>query len=183
VTVCVRSRAAIAVVLTIAGLLTTACGYSLAGRGSFLPDHIRRIGVPTFTNRTPVFNLETQITQKVRSELLGRGGYEVLPEAPGADAVIEGEVTTVRPEVAAVSAQNLASRYTVTMTARVALRDTRDNKVLWENQNMVFRQEYEAQSGTSVIDPAAFFEQDVNALERMTTEFSRALVSAILEAF
>jgi hypothetical protein len=139
--------------------------------------------VPTFVNRTPVFNLETQITQKVRSEFLGRGGYQILPEATNVDAVLEGEVTSVRPEVASVTGQNIAARYTVTMTARVALRDLRDNKVLWENQNMVFRQDYEAQSGTSVLDPAAFFEQDVNALDRMTTEFSRALVSAILEAF
>jgi hypothetical protein len=28
------------------------CGYSLAGRGSFLPAYIKRIGVPQFTNNT-----------------------------------------------------------------------------------------------------------------------------------
>jgi hypothetical protein len=65
----------------------------------------------------------------------------------------------------------------------VRLRDLRENKVLWENGSMVFRQEYEAQGGANVLDPAAFFAQDVNALDRLTTEFSRALVSAILEAF
>ena len=43
------------------------CGYSLAGRGSFLPVYIKTIGVPTFANRTVVFNLETMLTQKVRS--------------------------------------------------------------------------------------------------------------------
>jgi hypothetical protein len=165
------------------GAAGAGCGYSLAGRGSFLPDYITRIGVPTFGNRTSVFNLETQITQKVRSELLGRGRYQVVPESEGVDAVLEGEVTAVRPDVASVSGQNLAARYTVTMTARVVLRDVRENRVLWENQGMVFRQEYEAQSGTSVADPAAFFAQDVNALDRLTTEFARTLVSSILEAF
>jgi hypothetical protein len=175
-----RRLLALAVLVAAAG---SGCGYSLAGRGSFLPAYITRIGVPTFINRTPVFNLETQITQKVRSELLGRGQYQVVAEPAGVDAVLEGEVTAVRPEVASVTAQNLASRYSVTMTARVVLRDLREDKVLWENQSMVFRQEYEAQSGSSVLDPAAFFAQDVNALERLTTEFARALVSAILEAF
>ena len=34
-----------------------------------------------------------------------------------------------------------------------------------------------------VLDPAAFFQQDTNALERMSTEFARTIVSAILEAF
>ena len=46
------------------------------------------------------------------------------------------------------------------------------------------RQEYEAQSGGQAqLDPAAFFGQDQNALDRMTTEFARTIVSAILEAF
>ena len=46
--------------------LGAGCGYALAGRGSFLPAYIQTIGMPTFTNRTTVFNLETQLTQKVR---------------------------------------------------------------------------------------------------------------------
>ena len=33
------------------------------------------------------------------------------------------------------------------------------------------------------VDPAAFFGQDRNALDRMSTEFARTIVSAILEAF
>jgi hypothetical protein len=47
----------------------------------------------------------------------------------------------------------------------------------------VFRQEYDATGGRTVLDPAAFFQQDANALERMSTEFARTIVSAILEAF
>ncbi len=80
--------------------------------------------------------------------------------------------------------QQLASRYTITLSARVELRDSRENKVLWENPGLVFRQEYDAQGGaTGAVDPSAFFGQDQNALDRMTTEFSRSIVSAILEAF
>ena len=48
---------------------------------------------------------------------------------------------------------------------------------------MVFRQEYEAQSGVNALDPAAFFGQDLNALERMSSDFAQSIVSAILEAF
>ena len=33
-------------------MLSRGCGYSLAGRGSFLPRHIKTIGIPTFANRT-----------------------------------------------------------------------------------------------------------------------------------
>jgi hypothetical protein len=162
---------------------STGCGYALAGRGSFLPDYIRTIGVPTFTNRTTVFNLETMLTQKVRAEFIGRGKYKILPENTGVDALLTGEVTAVNIQPASFNPQQLASRYAITMTAKIELRDIRENKVLWENPSVMFRQEYDATTGRSAVDPAAFFQQDTNALERMSTEFARTIVSAILEAF
>lgn len=173
--------------LCVLGLLcvvvNSGCGYALAGHGSFLPAYIKTIGIPTFANRTAVFNLETTLTQKVRSEFIGRGKYQILPQATGVDAVLTGEVTSVSITPASFSTQQLASRYAITMTARVELRDTRANMVLWENPSLVFRQEYEATSGESSVDPAAFFGQDANALDRMSTDFARTIVSAILEAF
>ena len=160
-----------------------ACGYSLAGRGSFLPSYIKTIGVPQFINRTTVFNLETMLTQKVRAEFIGRGKYQILPQATGVDAVLNGEVTAVTIVPASFSSTQLASRYAVTMTAKIELRDLRENKVLWENPGVFFRQEYEATSGRNATDPVAFFQQDANALDRMSGEFARTIVSAILEAF
>jgi hypothetical protein len=139
--------------------------------------------VPLFANRTTIFGLETQMTEKVRAELIGRGRYTIVPEAAGVDAVLNGEVTSVRPDVASLNPNQIATRYTVTMTARVELRDTRDNSVIWEGQNLFFRQDYDAQTGTSALDPAAFFEQDLNALDRLTTDFAQTIVSALLEAF
>jgi hypothetical protein len=183
----VDARARRSVLLVVLGVLgvaaTPGCGYSLAGHGSFLPAYIRTIGIPTFTNRTVVFNLETMLTQKVRSEFIGRGKYQILPEATGVDALLTGEITAVSIQPASFNPQQLASRYAITMSARIELRDMRENKVLWENPGVLFRQEYDATGGRSVVDPAAFFQQDTNALERISTEFARTIVSAILEAF
>jgi len=162
---------------------TAACGYALAGRGSFLPDYIHTIGIPTFLNRTTVFNLETMLTQKVRAEFIGRGKYQTLPEATGVDALLTGEVTAVSIVPSSFNAQQLATRYSIIMTARIELREMRGNKVLWENAGVTFREEYDATSGKTAIDPAAFFQQDTTALERMSTAFARTIVSAILEAF
>jgi hypothetical protein len=171
-------------VLGICGAVTIGCGYSLAGRGSFLPASIKTIGIPTFTNRTTVFNLETTLTIRVRSEFIGRGKYEISPDATGVDALLTGEVTAVTIAPASFGNVNqLASRYAITMVARVELRNVRDNVVLWDNPSLVFRQEYDATTGQNAADPAAFFGQDTNALERMSAEFARNIVSAILEAF
>jgi Lipopolysaccharide-assembly len=175
---CLRVLCGGALVLALAG-----CGYALAGRGSFLPANIQTIGVPTFTNRTTVFNLETLLTQKVRGEFIGRGRYRILPEATGVDAVLVGEVSAVSITPESFNTQQLASRYTLTIVANIQLRDARDDKVLWEDPSMIFREDYENTSGNNALDPAAFFGQEVNALDRVSSDFARTIVSAILEAF
>jgi hypothetical protein len=68
------------------------------------------------------------------------------------------------------------------------LRDALKDAVLWSNPSISIREEYDATSALSndpnaVIDPTAFFTQESNALERISSEFSRSVVSAILEAF
>src|SRR5262249_52666914 len=129
------------------------------------------------------FNVETLVTEKVRREFIGRGKYTVLPEDTGVDAVLKGMVTSISVTPVSFAPNQLASRYTIVMTARIELRDTRANSVLWENPNLQFRQDYEASSGAAPTDAAAFFGHETNALDRLSDEFARAIVSAILEAF
>jgi hypothetical protein len=159
------------------------CGYSLSGRGSFLPSWIKVIGVPLFKNNTNVFELERRVTDKVRSELAGRGKYRVETSERGADAVLSGEITAVTIGPAAVNERNQATRYVLTVTANIEFKTLRDNKVLWSNPAMQFREEYDVSSTASATDPAAFLGNDVNALERLASAFARSIVSAILEAF
>jgi hypothetical protein len=165
-----------------AALASTSCGYSLAGRGSFLPAYIRVIGVPLFQNQTAVFDVERQITEKVRAEFRGRGKYKVELAETGADAVLSGEIVSITLAPAAFTENQQASRYVLTLIAKVEFKDLKANKVLWANPAWPFREEYEL-TNTATIDPNAFLGQDANALERLASEFARSVVSAILEAF
>jgi hypothetical protein len=160
---------------------SAACGYSLAGRGAFLPPHIKVIGVPTFTNLTPVYDVERRITERVRSELIGRGKYRVEPAATGVDAVIAGEIASINFAASAYNDQRQATRYQLVVTAKIEFRDVTSNKIIWSNPSMQFREDYEISA--TISDPNAFFGQDADALDRLAAEFARALVSAILEAF
>ena len=175
-----RRVAALAVVVVMA---CTSCGYALAGRGSFLPVSIRTIGIPTFTNSTAYFEIAQILTEKVRTEFIGRGHYEILPEGTGVDALLTGQVTGISVAPASFTQQQQASRYIITITASIELRDTKTDAVLWNNPSMSFQEEYDAASTVSPTDPAAFFGQESNAVQRVTTEFARAVVNAILEAF
>jgi outer membrane lipopolysaccharide assembly protein LptE/RlpB len=161
---------------------SSGCGYALAGRGSFLPAYIRTIGLPTFVNHTQVFEIERPITDRVRSELIGRGSYTVTPETTGVDAVLTGEISSITVVPAAFTDQQQASRYVLIMTSKVEFKDLKSGKILWSNPAMQFREEYEVAT-TATPDVNTFLGQDANAVERLATEFARSLVSSILEAF
>lgn len=170
--------------LALLTISSSGCGYALAGRGSFLPEYIMSIGVPTFANRTTVFNLETIVTQKVRAEFIGRGKFRILPDSTGVDALLVGDILSATLTPVSFNPNQLASQYALTVSVRIELRDLRGNKTLWENPGLIFRQEYEPpQSGGNPQDVSAFFGQDANALERMSSDFARTIVSSILEAF
>jgi hypothetical protein len=160
------------------------CGYSLAGRGSFLPDYIQTVGIPQLINRTTFFDVEQILTEKVRAEFIGRGKYRIMPDAPGADAVLSGEVLSIFVQPSGYTDAQLASRYAFTLTMKVAFTDARTNEVLWSNDALTFREEYElATRGNVAIVGEAFLDQERAAFDRIATDIARTVVTAILEAF
>jgi hypothetical protein len=175
------------VLLTLAAAGASACGYSLAGRGSFLPDYIRTIGIPLFENRTSYVTVEQLFTEKVRVEFQSRGRFAVQPTEAGADAIVRGQITGISAVPAAFGNQQLASRYRFTVTVGVRLEDVTQNKVLWENPALSFSDEYDLQNqltaGGAPVQGAAFLEQERALMERLSTDFARSVVSSILEAF
>jgi hypothetical protein len=177
-----RRLVPVAIAASIA-LCLPGCGYSLAGRGSFLPATIRIVGVPMFVNNTSVYDVEKRITERVVSEFIGRGKYKVEPTTTGVDAILLGEISSITLAPSAFNEERLASRYVLTVTARIEFKDVKADKVLWSNPALQFREEFDVTSSTTATDPSAFFGQNVNALDRIATEFARTVVSAILEAF
>lgn len=163
--------------------LSAGCGYSLAGRGSFLPESIKTIGVPLFTNSSQVFDIERRLTERVRSEFIGRGKYRVLPDTAGADAVLTGQITSVTLIPSSFNEEQLATRYAIVVTTKLEFKDLKANKVLWSNPAWQFREEYEVTNASESTDVNAFFGQETNALDRIAQNFARSVVSAILEAF
>jgi hypothetical protein len=172
-----------ALILALA-MVSSSCGYALAGRGSFLPDYIRVIGIPPVENRSTYQQVELVLTDKIRTEFIGRGKYTVVPEATGSDAVLSAEITGVSAQPIGFNESQLASRYLFIMTMRVQLMDTRTNMVLWSNDSMTFREESELTSRTAnTTFDASFLDQERNSFDRIASDVARTVVTAILEAF
>lgn len=176
-------RLAAGLLVALLTVVSSSCGYALAGRGSFLPSYIQTIGIPQFVNTTPVYELDHVFTERVRTEFINRGKYKVQPEIAGVDAVLTGEILNIQIAPASFTDQQQASRYILTVTAKIEFKDMRANTVLWENPQWVFRDEYEAAAGVDALDPNAFLSQGSDALDRLGNEFAKSVVSAILEAF
>jgi hypothetical protein len=180
-----RRRDALWSIPIVAGAAMNAgCGYSLAGRGSFLPDYIKTLAIPLFLNRTPFLTAELTFTEKVRVEFQSRGRYHVQPSEEGADGVVRGDITAITAAPVGFTDAQLATRYRFTVIVGVKFEDATQKKTLWENPALAFSDEYELSSRTSTgLDGAAFLDQERVAVDRLSTDFARSVVSAILEAF
>lgn len=165
-------------------LASSSCGYALAGRGAFLPDYVRVIGIPQLVNNTTFFQVEQILTERIRTEFIGRGNYSVIPDATGADAVVTGNVTSITVQPIAITDQQFASRYTFTITMKVAFTDTRTSMVLWSNDSLSFTSEYELQTrGGDAGEGSGFLDRERNSFDRIADDVARSVVTAIVEAF
>jgi Lipopolysaccharide-assembly len=174
--------------LTVIGLISfNGCGYALVGRGVVVEAGIKKIGVPTFANATGKPALDQKITQRVIEELLRRGRFDVVQERSGVDALVEGELLRYQAQPVGFSEESAgggggtttqASRYAITVTAKIRYGKPSEPEPIWSNDNFQFRDEYEV--GT---DPASFFDREEQAIDRLATSFARSLVAAMLEAF
>lgn len=164
-------------------LALTACGYALVGRGTTTDPSIKKIGVPLFKDATGKPGLDQKITDKVIEELLKRGRFDVLQQGAGVDALVEGELVSYAATPVGFSGEGAqgttqASRYAITLTARVKYSKAGEKEPLWQSDAFSFRDEYDVGS-----DPAAFFDREDQALDRLAASFARNLVAAMLEAF
>jgi hypothetical protein len=172
------------VLLALAVTSSSGCGYALAGRGSFLPADIQIVAIPQLDNLSTFFNVEQVLTEKVTAEFIGRGKYRVIGDAAGADAVLTGAVTGISVTPIGFTEQQLASRYLFTMTMRVAFTDARNGTILWSNDALTFREEYElATRGNTQLQGDSFLDQERSSFDRIATDVARSVVTAILEAF
>ncbi len=155
------------------------CGYHTMGSATHLPQGTRTLAVPVFETKTTNNHTETAMTEAVVREFLTRTRLRVLPSNDAAaDAVLHGTILsqTVAP-LTYNSVTQESSSFVITMVVAVKL-VSRDGRVLYENDNYVFRQQYQ-----STTDLTTYLEEDPAAMARLSRDFAHALVSDVLESF
>jgi outer membrane lipopolysaccharide assembly protein LptE/RlpB len=172
----VSIAAAAALVLV---FLASGCGYHVAGRGNNLPAEWKTVAVSALRNRTTTYRIEQRLTEAVVREMLARTHYRIVADERNADAALRGEVTSIETSALLFdTTTNRATAMLVTVRLAVRLVDLGSQKAVYENNDFIFREEYEIST-----DIPSFFEEQGPALERMSRDFAGALVSALLESF
>jgi len=165
--------------LTVVLLGLSGCGYHTLGAATHLPPGIRTLSVPEFASKTEAYHTETVMTNAVIREFAARTRFRVTPNAdPDADAVLRG--TILKEAVAPLtynSSTQESSSFLITIVASVTLTG-RDGRILYENKNYVFRQQYQ-----STTDLPTFIQENPAAIERLSRAFARQLVGDVLEGF
>jgi hypothetical protein len=145
---------------------------------SGLPKKIKTVAVPPFgfETRGLHYRVESRFTDAVVKEIIKHGqGLKVQGSRAGADAVIEGTIRDFSFSGVVLDKDGRARIFEVTITAAVTVRDLTENKVLYDNQNFIFRDSYEFSE-----DPRSFFNEEDPAVERMSRAFAESVVSTIV---
>jgi outer membrane lipopolysaccharide assembly protein LptE/RlpB len=160
-------------------LLFTGCGYHPAGSAAHLPTTVHTLAVPVFQNSTQSYHTEISFTQAVIKEFSSRTSYRLISgNSPDADATLEGTITSFQVIPLTYNSQTgQSSSFLITIKARVQLVD-RNGKTLYQNTTYLFRQQYETTE-----DLVTFIQEDSAAVQRLSRDFARSVVSDILESF
>lgn len=172
-----RSLALVAVVSAVAGF--TECYRPVTESG--LPSNVKRVAVPLFQFEPggARYRVESRFTDAVSREMLRRaGGLKIQGSTEGADAVIEGTIRDFNFSGVLLDRDGRARVYEVTITVAVTIRDLRNGGILYDNQNLVFKDSFEFSD-----DPRSFFNEEDPAVERMARTFAESIVSTIVNGF
>lgn len=155
------------------------CGYRVAGRGDRLPPDIKTIAIPVFINSTRQFKIEQRVSAAITREFIERTKYQITTDPAAADAILKGEIKDVRSGVIAFDqTTGRATTLQVQVTAQVDLIHQHTKKAVFSNHNYIFREQYQVSQ-----NPSTLFEEQDPALDRLSRDLARTLVTEILENF
>ena len=107
----------------------------------------------------------------------------MVPSDEGVDGVVRGEIQSISLQPVGLNDQQLASRARVTVTVKVKFEDVKDRRRCGRTRRCRSRTSTSWPTPAAGQDVSAFVGNDRVAMDRLSTDFARSVVSAILEAF
>ena len=155
------------------------CGYHVVGHADLMPKTIKTIAIPAFGNTTIRYQLARMLPADVTREFLTRTKYTIVTDPTQADAVLTGTLTNYAAYAAVADpVTGRATGVQVIVTMQIRLTERATGKVLFERMGYEIRERYELS-----VNPQAYFDESGTAIERVSRDAARSIVSGILENF
>jgi outer membrane lipopolysaccharide assembly protein LptE/RlpB len=165
-------------VVVVAALVATGCGYHVGSQGNLLPQDVRTIAVVPWGNGTTQYKLPAYMSQAISREIISRTRYNVVADPGKADATVSGSVVNIFNSATIydpVSGRSTGAQMIVQVQVQVV---DKSGKVLFTRPNLEFRDRYEL-----AVDSRQYIDESQATLERISRDMARTVVSAILESF
>jgi hypothetical protein len=155
------------------------CGYHVAGRAGLVPKDIHTIAIPAFGNNTVRHKLARLLAADVAHEFNTRTRYRIVADPEQADAVLAGTLVNFNAFPTIFDpGSNRATGAQVVVMVNLTLTDRHTGKAIFTRPGLEIRERYEVST-----DPQAYFDESGTAVERVSRDVARSVVSAILENF
>ena len=166
------------VLLVLFSLCGSGCGYRVAGVSVKPPEGIQALTIQTLGNKTKQPELEQILTKALIQEFSERSTVKVNPQNTPTDTVLQGDILSFTSTPILFSAETYASTFLVTI--QVSLRLTQDSgkKVLFENPDLVFRDQYVINT-----DEKQYFPESNTALRRIARDFAASVATTVLSGW
>ncbi len=159
--------------------LSAACGYHVGGHGEAVPATVKTIAIPPLVNNSMRPKLPAMLAADITREFHARTKYIIITDPTQADAVLKGAIAKFVnfPTIADPTTGNATGAGCV-VTMNLTLTERRTGKVLFSQAGVEYRERYEIS-----LDPKTYFDESDTALERLSRDLARSIVTAILEKF
>jgi hypothetical protein len=155
------------------------CGYHVGGKADLLPKSVKTIAVMPFGNNTTRYKLAERLPADITREFISRTRYSIVADPNRADAVLTGAVVNFGAYPTIFDpASGRATGVQAVVSLQLTLTERATGAVLFSRPGVEFRERYEIS-----VDPKAYFDESTAALERLSRDVARSVVSAVLENF
>lgn len=158
----------------------TSCGYHVAGQANLVPKTVHTVAIPPFQNASVRYKLSDLLPQDLSRELISRTHYQIVNDPTQADAVLNGTVLNYIAYPTLIDqATGRTSGLGVNVRMDVRLVERATGKVIFSRPNFEAHERYEL----SVNNNLQYFDESGAALQRLSRDVARDLVTSILENF
>jgi len=141
-----------------------------------LPQHIKKIAVRPFVNKTQFFGLEEKLWLAVTNEFIQDGRIAYTPKESDADGVVVGEIARYLLQPVSYDQNLVVREYKLTVLVNLKFIDRVTNTLLWEEPRM--QEDFQFFVETQ---PGGLSEEEARL--RIWDLFARDIVKRTIEGF